>query len=155
MTTDPVSRPLYTIQEEIDFNDVRWSVSIGPAVKREMIRYFTPKIVEGVMKEQKADTGRSDSIPDMEPIDDLAWKMADAFIEAAIMHIEEELGYETIKGRPDNCLAYYAEVIINDVELQYFAHDTLMMTSVWLTRRDGRFVPDSDTIGTPMLLCGT
>lgn len=105
----------------IDLSDVHWTVRFGGTTQRSLIRYFTARAVEQVMAYQKREHGRADPIPDMDPVEELAWRMADAVVDQIIEQIEE-LWDVVYRGRTaPEAVADEAAQAIKAVEAEYLS----------------------------------
>lgn len=74
---------------DIDLSNVRWTLEIDDAMRRSLIRYFRSRIIEAVLNRALEDRPKPTRIKNMEPIDALAWRMADDAIDRVTLTIDD------------------------------------------------------------------
>ena len=81
--------------DTIRTDEVCWTLTVGDSTRRSLIRYFRPRILEAVLKRRPKDYEippgfkMPERLADIDPIENLAWRMADQVISDVQAHIED------------------------------------------------------------------
>ncbi|MGI9507047.1 MAG: hypothetical protein ACR2RE_28740 [Geminicoccaceae bacterium] len=110
---------------DINTEDTAWTLQVGDATRRSLIRYFRPRAIDVIMAFKPLNGQPTpDKIKDMEPIDALAWRMADSVIDriqfSATDYWEADAGDSAAE-----VFSTYLEDTIKEVEGEYFQTDSL------------------------------
>ena len=80
--------------DSIRTDEVCWTLTVGDSTRRSLIRYFRPRILEAILKRRPKDYETPpgfkmpERLEDIDPIEALAWRMADQVISDVQDHIE-------------------------------------------------------------------
>ena len=117
--------------DTIRTDDVCWTLTVGASARRSLIRYFRPRILEVILRRKPKDYeippgfNVPERLADIDPIEDLAWQMADRVIDDVQRRVEDVYDVAFVGMDAGETFTSVLGKTIEEVESEYLDDDEL------------------------------
>ena len=119
--------------DTIRTDEVCWTLAVGDSTRRSLIRYFRPRILEAVLRHRPKDYEmppgfkKPERLADIDPIEDLAWRMADHVISNIQTEIEDVYEVAFVGFDADEAFTSVLGESIEEIESEFLQEAELSL----------------------------